>query len=301
MVPLPFLENTHITPVRGKTTVEGGVLEVFRAVRTIFVVAFFLSFFFCVCFFRKRFIQVIGKDATDDEHGRLCVVGEDDDEGDLVGGGGGLLPRPNAAAIGSRNGVATAAQAPSLLAMLLPPSGTKRRRKEMALAPFNAATAGEDAAAAAAAAAPGGVSLSGPLTATGAGGASGANSGGNAADKRPDGHRQRWKGYGGGGNGGASIAGSRAPPGVRGKVKGASGIGGSGGPGKEEALGSQSENRGEQEIELEFSRLKWALFRRRRQEVKGGGGRRPGVLRRDCGQSEEANVGCAMLGYRPER
>ncbi|CAN0499116.1 unnamed protein product, partial [Ectocarpus sp. 12 AP-2014] len=26
--------------------------------------------------------QVIGKDATDDEHGRFCVAGEDDDEGD---------------------------------------------------------------------------------------------------------------------------------------------------------------------------------------------------------------------------
>ena len=103
-----------------------------------------------------------------------------------------------------------------------------------------------------------------PSAASGAG----ANAGnrGPAAEKRPGGRRQRRKGPVGAGSVGAGLTGARGSMEARVGERGARGDGSAGG--RQGLPGSQGRN--EQEIELEFSRLKWALFRRRRQEVGQG-------------------------------
>lgn len=162
------------------------------------------------------------------------------------------------------------------LLMMLPPSGTKRRRREPIIPPLAAGcgattnlnqptTATTTPAAAAAASSAGSeAQLLPPSTASGAG-ANGGH-GGPAAEKRPGGRCQRRKGSVGASSVGAGLAGARGPTEVRVEERGAR-RGGSVG-GRQALPGSQG--RSEQEIELEFSRLKWALFRRRRQEVWQG-------------------------------
>eukprot|EP00903_Cladosiphon_okamuranus_P011406 g10749.t1 len=192
----------------------------------------------------KEWRQAVGGGGGAIEDGDGHYGGEEDEEGN------------------SKNKAAPASFPAQPLPMMLPPSGTKQRRREPripSLAGYGATANSSHSPTPATRPGAASVGIEAFPLSTASGTGANARHGVPAAEKHPGGRRQRRKG-----SVGAGLALARGSTEGRVEERGASGSGNAGG--RQDLTGSQG--RSEQEIELEFSRLKWALFRRRRQEAE---------------------------------